>query len=567
MRVAVTGCTSDFGTAILPALFADPEIDEVIGTGRSREPRARDPKLRFERHDIRSPELERCFAGCDVVVHLAFAVEEMHDKKLSHDINVGGTENVIRCAHAAGAGGVVIASSVSAYGIHDWPDFVTEDAFPRGNHDRYYFYDKAEVEHYVEWWTPRNPGMRICLLRAPFVVGPSFSNTALSMLTTPVLPYPDPDTGAIQLVHERDLASAFHLAVKLPVQGAYNIASRDLMRISELGKIHGQHLIPVPEGPARRVTDALYALRLTPGSGDWVLSGEATVDATRFRNDTGWSPRFTTRELAHVMVLQHGRGVVHTEGELQRREVAEAALEPSTRVVSGWCDEQAELRALIGGSTRFEEALAGVEHVFVGAGRVTVHLEVHRAESGLAQGTVLVTPGPGAHARLYTPAAAALAERGFDVVTVDLPGHGLSTGHRGHAPPRLARQAIEAARGYAERQLTAPLYLDGASTPGASPRSLALLARVAPRTPISVRALVRMLDVRLPAYVSDQLESRTDPLTCRMISAGTAAACAQVDPVALARQMSFAHPLRHPPLRVAEAQEGASIAAAQRSNP
>ena len=520
MRVAVTGCTSDFGTAILPVLYDDPEIVEVVGTGRTRQPRAIHPKLRFERHDVRSPDLRGAFAGCDAVVHLAFAVEEMHDKAEAHDVNLGGTENVIRCAYAAGVRQLVIASSVSAYGVHDWPDFVDEDVFPRGNHDRYYFYDKAEVEHFVQWWAPRHPEMRICLLRPPFVVGPSFANTALTMLAQPVLPYPDPDAGAIQMLHERDLASAFHRAVKLPIEGAYNIAPPDRLRPREIAEIHGQRLIPVPQAPARRVTDLLFALRLMPGSGDWVLPGEATVDSASFRHETGWTPTFNSRELAHIMLLQHGRPVVGTRGELRRHEVAEAALETSTRIASQQCDLMPELRELTGGSECFETALKDVEHAFLDVAGHSIHLEVHRA-AGPARGTSLIKAGPGTHARLYSPIAVALARQGNDVVLVDLPGHGLSTGRRGDAPADRARRAVHAARRFAAERLAAPVASFGAGTasPHRPTRALSLLARIAPLAPLPVPAALRF----------------GDPLACRSITARTGLAHAPEDPFALAR--------------------------------
>ena len=54
----------------------------------------------------------------------------------------------------------MIASSVASYGVHpDHPTPITEAEFPRGNPDKYYFYDKAEVEHYIEWWE-KKPRLR-----------------------------------------------------------------------------------------------------------------------------------------------------------------------------------------------------------------------------------------------------------------------------------------------------------------------------------------------------------------------------------------------------------------------
>src|SRR5919198_3950986 len=132
MRIAVTGIASDFGTVIAPRFFADPEIEEVVGVDL-REPRAADPKLRFEREDVRSPQLGELFSGCEAVIHLAFVVSEIHDKELTHSINLGGSKNVIAAAAGAGVNRLVIASSVASYGAHsDYGIPITEEEFPRG---------------------------------------------------------------------------------------------------------------------------------------------------------------------------------------------------------------------------------------------------------------------------------------------------------------------------------------------------------------------------------------------------------------------------------------------------
>jgi len=122
MRLAVTGIASDFGTVITSLLFADPEVEQVVGIDL-RDPRISHPKLRFEREDVRSERMRGLFGGCDAVVHLAFVVAEIHDKELTHSINLGGSKNVIDAAYESGARRLVIASSIASYGVH--PDHPT----------------------------------------------------------------------------------------------------------------------------------------------------------------------------------------------------------------------------------------------------------------------------------------------------------------------------------------------------------------------------------------------------------------------------------------------------------
>ena len=52
----------------------------------------------------------------------------------------------------------MIASSVASYGTHhDHPMPITRTSSLGAIPDKYYFYDKAEVEHYIEWWYKRDP--------------------------------------------------------------------------------------------------------------------------------------------------------------------------------------------------------------------------------------------------------------------------------------------------------------------------------------------------------------------------------------------------------------------------
>ncbi|MFC9362115.1 NAD-dependent epimerase/dehydratase family protein [Rhodococcus sp. NPDC057014] len=428
MKVAVTGATSDFGAAILPVLLDDPDIDTVIGLGR-RELPIDHPKLEFVRMDIRDPGIEDVFRGCEAVVHLAFVVEEIRDKAVTHDINLRGSRNVVDSAYRAGVLRVVIASSINAYGPELRPKPVTEDVYPAGDPDRYYFHDKAEVEHYAEWWLRRHPGeMAISMLRPTYIIGPDFSNDGIDQLTGPVGAFPHADEAAYQFLHQRDMADAFHRAVKQDLVGPFNLGPKDWVGVRELAAMQGQWMFDVPERPAVVAANVLFRLGITAFSGQWVTAGETVVDSTRLTEATGWTPSLTAREAAAVMILLQGKPLLRREDALERRIACEAALEPASEFVG------------VDGR--------GLEHVQIPAATGAVHTEVHAARSGGAATVVLPAP-PGLHARYLTPLAVELAENGVNVVVADLPGHGLSTGKRGLATAAGVHDALAVALGYA----------------------------------------------------------------------------------------------------------------------
>lgn len=467
MRVAVTGCASDFGTVILPRLFADDVVEEVVGVDL-REPALGDAKLRFEREDVRSERIRELVSGCEVVVHLAFIVAEIHDKQATHDININGSRNVIESAHAGGAERLVLASSVAAYGMHeDNPAPLTEDSFPRGNHDKYYFYDKAEVEHFVLWWQQRHPEaeMAITLMRPVVICGPHFGNGLLEQASGSTIVVPR-GTSGFQWLHEDDLADAFHRVVKERHPGPFNVAPDDgTVPIRELTSLHGQRLVELPRRTAAAMAETLFRMRLSPASADWVGSGEVEVANDRLKAETGWRPRFDGREAASIHLIGRGRPIMRPLPLLHRREVAEAALAVPTAALREWSESVPGLREGLGGPEGFDAALAEAEHEFVPFRDGELHLEVHAAGED-AEATVVFSPGIGGHARFYSPVLAALRERGLNAIGVDRPGHGLSTGRRGDAPMDVTLDAVETAVRWARERFGKPVALAGSSLGG-----------------------------------------------------------------------------------------------------
>ncbi|MBE7161844.1 MAG: NAD-dependent epimerase/dehydratase family protein [Williamsia herbipolensis] len=425
--VAVTGATSDFSAAILPVLLADDDVERVVGLGR-RAPRVTHPKLSMVPLDMRDPVLESVFAGCDTVIHLAFVVEEQRDKEASRDINVRGSVNVIECAHRAGVRRMVIASSASAHGSHDIPVPVSEDVYPTADPRRYYFADKAEVEHFVEWWLRRHPGeMAISLLRPTFIVGADIANSAIDMLTGPVIAFPHPRESRYQFMVQYDLASAFVLAAKRDLVGPFNIAPRDHTTAVELGALQGQVVAAVPRRLLRLGADIGHFLHLLPFSSHWISDGEAALDPDLFCRTTGWQPSAGSTEVAAAMVLLRGRPIFGDAGVVPTGRVAEVAVEPATRRLRAWASTDAALAALLGDE---RESLAAVEHRRVDSPVGGIHVELHHTRTSPAALVAIAVPRA-MHARYLTPMAAALARSGVAVALVDPPGHGLSTGRRG----------------------------------------------------------------------------------------------------------------------------------------
>ena len=561
MRVAVTGIASDFGTVIAPLLFADDDVEEVVGIDL-REPRVADPKLRFEREDVRSPRMRELFADCEAVVHLAFVVSEIHDKELTHSINLGGTKNVIAAAHEAAARRLVIASSVASYGAHtDYELPMDEAEFPRGNPDKY----KAEVEHYVEWWLTRNPdaGLTITRLRPPVIVGPNFDNSLIDQFMQPVAMAVRESVATIQAVWEDDLARAFWLAVKQDVPGPINLGTADAVTLDEVGQIHGQRRLKAPEGVAAAAANVLFRLRLSPVSSDWVVSGETVVSSDRARTELGWTAQFSSADVARMFLVQRGRPVMpgRSAGVFGRKDAAEKTLEPITARLETWSRSVPGLRQTLEGPADIRRLADRVEHVLIPYGDKQIHLEVHEAAPGAP--TVVFSPGIGGFARFYLPVLGKLCDAGFNVIGIDRPGHGLSEGRRGDATIDQILDVVESAVRYARGRFAGAVALAGSSLGGiiswfaltrepdveavvchniAHPRIphelaarlkvpvLERLARIAPHAPVPIKRVADFEAVATSPEILDYFRRTLDPVWCWNLTARSVASIFDFEP-------------------------------------
>jgi nucleoside-diphosphate-sugar epimerase len=119
-----------------------------------------------------NPGIAQAFAGADVVIHLAFLVDPMHDQSAMRSVNVDGTRNVIEAAERAGVPHLIYPSSVVAYGAYADNDLpLTEDSPVRGTPDLDYSVHKRDVEQWLADWTAQDRHTDICVLRLALVLG------------------------------------------------------------------------------------------------------------------------------------------------------------------------------------------------------------------------------------------------------------------------------------------------------------------------------------------------------------------------------------------------------------
>lgn len=200
MRIAVTGASGVIGRGITARLLS--QGHDVVGIARRR-PQSWPSAADFVAADIRDADaVGRGIGAADVVAHLAW-VHSLGDQRAGHDVNVGGTRNVLHAMAETGSRRIVFASSPLVYGRAAVPK-AEHDAMAPVLTDGVY---QARVEDLLA-----AAGVEWVAVRCALVVGRNVDNWVRRLLALPAFPDGSVDHPR-QLVHLDDALRLFTRAV------------------------------------------------------------------------------------------------------------------------------------------------------------------------------------------------------------------------------------------------------------------------------------------------------------------------------------------------------------------
>lgn len=263
-RVLITGSSGYYGRALVKAMRQEWLGSEILGLDVV-EPKT-DAPHRFEKCDITGPDIEKHVATFqpELVLHLAFVVNPMRDEARMHQINVGGTQNLLAALKKQPPKQLLIASSATAYGA--WPDNpipISEQQPLRSRTDFRYAADKVRVEEIVAEFSDKHPEIIVSQTRPCIIYGPGMSNFMMPLFTVPpILSLPGGDNSTIQFVHLDDVVRATMVILNAGARGAFNVAPPDWQTIRDLGRLSKRLVLPVPYSALRALTTIWWGLRL-----------------------------------------------------------------------------------------------------------------------------------------------------------------------------------------------------------------------------------------------------------------------------------------------------------------
>jgi nucleoside-diphosphate-sugar epimerase len=325
--IAITGVGGLLGRRLVSALDARPDVDRIVGLDIRRPMGLTTPKLVFRQADVRDPAVADTLHDVDVLVHLAFQMDPIHDEATMRAVNVDGTRNVLEAARAAGVRQVVYPSSVVAYGAHPDNDLpLTEDSPLRGTPGFNYSEHKRDVERWLWPWLETVDDLEVTVLRLALVLGPGVQNFVSRIFEAPRIVLVKGHKPPLQFVHVDDVVAAVQHVIGRRLTGVFNVSAEGWLSMDEATAIVGRRTLALPEEVAFSVAERLWDLGLgeqPPGMihhfmHPWVMTPAKLVA-------TGWSPEHSNRDALVEAAREHRDHVAFLGLRADRRAVRAAA--------------------------------------------------------------------------------------------------------------------------------------------------------------------------------------------------------------------------------------------------
>ena len=304
MRIAITGSSGQIASKLIP-LIAELDECEVIWGIDLKPPEARFDKFHFLKKDVRDPLLKDFFKKNKIktVFHLAFVLNPIHNTELMYEINIKGTENVLKCALEAGVEQVLITSSASAYGaLPDNPVPLKEDHPLRAEPAFPYAYHKRLIDLFCQEFAEKHPEIKITIFRPVIVIGRKFENFIARVFLFPFNFFIAGSDPYLQFISEEDVARGIMLGFLKKKAGAFNLAGEGMLKLSQIWEIQKRFFtINFPEWVIYPLIKIGWRVHF-PGVGfpegaidyfryPWV------VDISKAKAELGFTPSKTSREV------------------------------------------------------------------------------------------------------------------------------------------------------------------------------------------------------------------------------------------------------------------------------
>jgi nucleoside-diphosphate-sugar epimerase len=262
-----------------------------------------EPSVEELRGDVRDQAaVQRLVRGADVVVHAAAALPIRASRAAIRSVNVGGTENVLVAARAAGVARVLFVSSTAVYGVPEKHPIVEDDPLVGVG---WYGESKIDAEALC-----RVAAVETTIVRPKTFIGPErlgVFEILFDWIREGRRIYILGDgRNRYQLLAVEDLVDAVVRAAtsNAAANETFNVGATEFGAVrDDLGALiahagSDSRLQPLPVKPAEIVLRALELLRLSPLA-EWhykTAHRDSFVDVSKAERLLQWRPRLSNRQ-------------------------------------------------------------------------------------------------------------------------------------------------------------------------------------------------------------------------------------------------------------------------------
>lgn len=304
--VLITGASGYVGQKLVAALAAERGALRTIVAADVRPPRALLPGVEYVTLDVRSARLADVLATheVDTVVHLATIVTPPKgmSREVEYEVDVLGSDNVLRACVSEGVRRVIVTSSGAAYGYHaDSPAVLDESAPLRGNEEFAYAHHKRLVEEELALYRAQHPALEQLVFRPGTILGVGASNQITAIFERPVITGLRESETPFVFVLDEDVVACLVKGVHGSATGIFNLAGDGVVTLREIAARLGKPFVPLPSGALRLAIGQLRRRGLTDYGPEQVafLAHRPVLANERLKTVFGFTPK-TSREAFEV---------------------------------------------------------------------------------------------------------------------------------------------------------------------------------------------------------------------------------------------------------------------------
>ncbi len=253
-------------------------------------------KVKVHRASYNKTAIEDVFRSrrFDAVLHLGRVGNLKEDAGKRFDLNVVGSQKILRLCIQYGVTNLVVLSTFHIYGAHPANHIpIAEDEPVRAGLDFPQIADAIQLDAMAGSWVYKHPEVRCVVLRPTHVIGPLVRNTMSKFLRLQRIPHLLGFNPMMQFLHEEDLAAAILAAMGVGEGGIYNVAGQGAVPWRTAIELAGASTFPLPTALARAWLSRVAAF---PGYLLNFFKYPCVITDASFRQATGWAPEIGIRE-------------------------------------------------------------------------------------------------------------------------------------------------------------------------------------------------------------------------------------------------------------------------------